>query len=65
MSIKKNHSNVIEEITLILNFEEKSLKFMKNDELVGEYNDIITDKPLFPSVFLYNLNDTIEIEGFC
>ena len=38
---------------------------MKNDELVGEYNDIIIDKPLFPSVFLYNLNDTIEIEGFC
>jgi len=38
---------------------------MKNNELIGEYNDIIIDKPLFPAVFLYHLNDTIEIEGFC
>ena len=64
-SINKKHKNIREEITVILNFEEKKLKFMKNNELIGEYNDIIIDKPLFPAVFLYNLNKNIEIEGFC
>ena len=37
---------------------------MANNEVLGEYNDIPIDKPLFPSIFLYNKNDSIEIEGF-
>ena len=52
------------EITVILNFEKRSLKFMKDNELKGEYTDIVINKPLFPAIFLYNKNDTIEIEGF-
>ena len=60
----KQNKHIREEITVILNFEKKTLKFMKNNELIGQYNDIIIDKPLFPAVFLYNIDDTIEIEGF-
>jgi len=55
---------VIQEIIVILNFEKKSLKFLKNNEIKGEYSDINTDKPLFPAIFLYNTHDCIKIEGF-
>jgi hypothetical protein len=49
---------------VIFNFEQKKLKFMEHNKLIGEYNDIIIDKPLFPAIFLRDANDTIEIEGF-
>ena len=55
---------VIQEITLILNFEKKSLKFLKSNEIKGEYSDINIEKPLFPAIFLYNTDDCLEIEGF-
>ena len=61
LEIKK----VTQEITMILNFEKKSLKFLKNNEIKGELSDINIDKPLFPAVFLYNTDDCIKIEGFC
>ena len=55
---------IINEIIIILNYEKQKLQFMANNEILGEYNDIPIDKPLFPSIFLYNKNDSIEIEGF-
>ncbi len=60
----KELTKIIMEITVILNFEKKSLKFIQDNELKAEYINIIVDKPLFPGIFLYNKNDTIEIEGF-
>ena len=57
--------NVTQEITIILNFEKKTLKFLKNNEIKGELSDINIDKPLYPAVFLYNIDDRIKIEGFC
>ena len=57
--------NVTQEITIILNFEKKALKFLKNNEIKGELSDINIDKPLYPAVFLYNIDDRIKIEGFC
>ena len=57
--------NVTQEITIILNFEKKTLKFLKNNEIKGELSDINIDKPLYPAVFLYNTDDCIKIEGFC
>ena len=61
---KQEIKKVTQEITLILNFEKKSLKFLKNNEIKGELSDINIDKPLFPAIFLYNTDDSIEIKGF-
>ena len=52
------------ELTIILNLEKKTLQFLRNNELKGEYTNISLEKSLTPAVFLYNENDTIEIEGF-
>ena len=39
-----------------------TLKFITNNEDKGDsYTDIPSDKSLFPSVNLYNKNDSVEI----
>ena len=39
-----------------------TLKFIVDNEDKGEsYNNIPTDKPLYPAIFLYYKNDSIEI----
>ena len=45
-----------------MNMKERTLKFIIDNEDNGEsYKDIPLDKPLTPAVFLYNINDSVEI----
>ena len=51
-----------DEIIVIMNMNNKNLKFIIDNEDKGEaYINIPTDKPIVPAVTLYNLNDSIEI----
>ena len=63
-SKSSDSEKIIREIMVIFNFEQKTLKFMEHNKVIGVYNDIIIDKPLFPAIFLNNTNDIIEIDGF-
>ena len=57
-----NLSKVDNEITVVMNMEKRTLKFIINNEDKGEsYNDIPIDKPLVPAICLYNTNDSVEI----
>ena len=57
-----NLKQVKDEIIIIMNMNKRTLKFIINNEDKGDsYINIPTDKPLFPAVFLYNINDSIEI----
>ena len=57
-----NLSKVNDEITIVMNMNKRTLKFIINDEDKGEsYTDIPIDKPLFPSVYLEEINDSVEI----
>ena len=57
-----NLKKVNDEIVIVMNMNKRTLKFIINNEDKGEsYTDIPIDKPLFPAVFLYNINDSIEI----
>ena len=45
-----------------MNMKKRTLKFIINDEDKGDsYKNIPIDKPLFPAVFLYEKNDSVEI----
>jgi len=60
--IKSNLSKVNDEIIIVMNMNKRTLKFIINNEDKGEsYTDIPIDKPLSPAVFLYHLNDSVEI----
>ena len=60
--LETNLSNVIDEIIVVINMKEKSLKFLINGEDKGDsYTNIPMDKPLFPAVLLCYLNDSVEI----
>ena len=54
-----------EEITLIMNMDRKTLKFIIDDDEDDDnnisYEDIPLDKPITPIVFLYNENDSVQI----
>lgn len=53
------------EIVIIANLKNRTLKFIINGEDKGDsYKDIPEDKPLSPAVILYNQNDSIEIISF-
>ena len=42
--------------------KKRTLKFIINNEDKGDsYTNIPIDKPIFPAVFLYDQNDSIEI----
>ena len=57
-----NLSKINDEIIIIMNIQAGTLKFIINNEDKGDsYKDIPIDKPLFPAIFLYNKNDSIEI----
>ena len=50
------------EIILIMDMNQKTLKFIIDDEDKGEsYSDIPLDKPITPIVYLYDKNDSVEI----
>ena len=47
---------------MIMNTKKGELKFIINNEDKGaSYTNIPLDKPLTPSIFLYNINDSVEI----
>ena len=57
-----NLNKVNDEITVIINMNKGTLKFIINNEDKGDsYINIPLDKPLAPVVFLYELNDSVEI----
>ena len=60
---KKININVVkDEITVVMNMKKRTLKFITNDENVGEaYCKIPIDKPLFPAIILYHTNDSVQI----
>ena len=50
------------EVTVIMNMKKGTLKFIIDGEDKGvSYENIPLDKPLFPSVLLYYLGDSLEI----
>ena len=45
-----------------MNMEKRTLKFIINNEDKGDsYTNIPIDKPLFPAVCLFHVNDSVEI----
>ena len=45
-----------------MNMNKRTLKFIINNEDKGDsYSNIPIDKPLFPAVFLYYTNNSVEI----
>lgn len=59
---KTNLKEKSDEILIVMDIKKNILKFIIDNEDKGEsYNNIPTDKPLYPAVFLYNKNDSVEI----
>ena len=57
-----NLKKVKDEIIVIMNMKKRTLKFIIDNEDKGDsYTDIPIDKPIVPSVLLFNKNDSIEI----
>ena len=50
------------EIRIIMNMKKRTLKFITDNEDKGDsYTNIPLDKPISPSVLLYNINASVEI----
>ena len=61
-SDKTNLSAIKDEIVVVMNMKKRTLKFIINNEDKGDsYTNIPIDKPLYPAVFLYYKDDSIEI----
>ncbi len=62
-SIKNSGLNKVkDEIIIVMNMKKRTLKYIINNEDKGDsYNNIPIDKPLYPAVFLYNKNDSVQI----
>ena len=60
---KETNLNIVQnEIKIIMNLKEITLKFIIDNEDKGEsYSNIPIDITLTPAVLLYNKNDSIEI----
>ena len=59
---KTNLKKQKDEIKMIMNMRKGTLKFIIDNEDKGEsFTDIPLDKPIAPSVLLYNINDSVEI----
>ena len=57
-----NINKIKNEIIVVMNMNKRSLKFIIDNEDKGDsYTNIPIDKPLFPAIFLYDLNDSVEI----
>ena len=51
-----------EEVVVVMDMNKGTLKFIVDNEDKGiSYNNIPIDKPLFPAILLYHINDSIEI----
>ena len=49
------------ELTVIMNMKERELKFVDNRKNIAVYQNIPIDKPLYPAIFMYYTNDSIQI----
>ena len=59
---KTNLKKPKEEVVVVMDMNKGTLKFIIDNEDKGiSYNNIPMDKPLFPAVLLYHINDSIEI----
>ena len=57
-----NINKIKDEIIVVMNMNKRTLKFIIDNQDKGDsYTDIPIDKPLFPAVFLYDINDSVEI----
>ena len=57
-----NLNRVTDEIVVNMNMKTRTLKFIiDNEDRGNSYTDIPIDKKIFPAVFLYETNDSIEI----
>ena len=57
-----NLSKVKDEVVVVMNMKKRTLKFIINNEDKGDtYSNIPIEKPLFPSVLLWNKDDSVEI----
>ena len=52
-----------DEVIVIMNMNKRTLTF-KIEGKIESYNDIPIDKPLVPAIFLYEENDSVEINEF-
>ena len=53
------------DIITIMNIDKGTIKFIVNGEDKGEvYTNIPTDKPLYPAVFLFHKDDSVEISNY-
>ena len=61
-NLNTNLSGVKDEIVVVMNMKQRTLKFIINNEDKGDsYTNIPIDKPLFPAICLYNKDDSVEI----
>ena len=59
---KTNLGKVKDEVEVVMDMNKGTLKFIIDNEDKGDsYNDIPLDKPLVPVIFLYDKNDSVEI----
>ena len=60
-SIENNNDQII----VVMNMKKGILKFIINNEDKGDsYTIIPLDKPLFPALFLFYINDSVEIMDY-
>ena len=58
---KTNCKKIKDELIVVMNMINGSLKYIIDNEEYEAYTNIPTNIPLTPAVFLYNKNDTVEI----
>ena len=62
---KTSLSNVKDEVVVIMNMKKRTLKFIiNNEDKRDSHTNIPIDKPLFLSVYLLDLNYSVEISEF-
>ena len=44
-----------------MDMNNKSLKIITDENVEIEYNNIPLDKPIYPSILLYDINDSVVI----
>ena len=55
---------IIKEVKIIINMKKKILKFRIDDEeKEAVYNDIPIENPLFPTILLFDKDDSIQYLG--
>ena len=61
---KDSNINFENEVILIMNMKQKSLKILMNYSETEIYSNIPIDKPLFPAIFLKDKYDSVEITDY-